>query len=371
MAKIIDINRPSGQVKGELITAYQRTGTDGSSIVVLNTGRKEGENTVVGVSRKKMGEDTFQNIVDMEEWKNAKKDLVTLLKGKEVEEGLSYLNIEVPIQMTEDGQHEIALRKDNYDALATNYEKAFNSLREVQNVSVVPESEQIKVSPEVSSIMDAPSVAPVSIQPEANPFENVIQPMPKVSPLNEQVAFQDIVPPSDLNVQMTSETPSMEPVQMVSPMPEVNPIVQDIVQVPNMENNEELAANITSAQDTSNTNSAVVNSYLEKSNHLMNRLDGKKEEIDNTIVLFNEQIKEINNTIVLLSKQIKETHEIYDDFCPVVKEGCEYHNLAGETLNKVQEFQAMTSMPGFIPQDNNIVNLPSSKEESISQGRAA
>lgn len=357
MAKIIEINFPSGQKSAQLITAYQRTGTDGAAVVAINTEKVDNGNTVVGVSCKKAGENTFQNIIDMEEWKKAKKDLVTLLKGKEQEEGLTYLNIDAPIQMTEDGQHEIALRKDNLETLMGNYEKAFHQvseIQEVQNVSVVPESAQISVNPEIASITDASSVAPASIQPEINPFESVIQPMPEVSPLNEQVAFQDIVVPTDLNVKTTSEIPSIEPVQMVSPMPEVNPMIQDIAQMSSMENDGQLTANVTSAQDVNKTNSAVVNSYLEKSTDLMNRLDAS--------------VRTFNAAVAVLNKEI---NEIHNEFGSLVKEGSEYHNLAGQTLNKVQEVQAMSSMSGFIPQDNNIVNFPSIEKESISKGRAA
>lgn len=326
MAKIIKVNFPSGQKEEELITAYKRTGTDGAEFVVTTTGKVENGNTVVGVSCKSVGEESYQNIVDIEQWQAAKKDLVSLLKNKEQEEGLSYIKVEESIFMTEDGKHEIALREDNLIALKDGYEKALNQQNEVvgtQNFAI-----------------NTSQVQPAIVENPSDVFAGSIQQNSGVVYSQDQVAFQDVAPKTGVEVSSEKVIPSMNDVSTITP------IIQDINQ-----NIQTPFASEKMIKDVSATNSAVVNSYLQKSSDLMSRLDGV--------------ITKFNATTAQLTQEI---NEIHNEFGALVKEGSEYHNLAGQTLNKVQEVQAMASNSGLSQNSFSSVAFPSiENEESYTQ----
>lgn len=307
MAKIIKVNFPSGQKEEELITAYKRTGTDGAEFVVTNTGKVENGNTVVGVSCKSVGEESYQNIVDIEKWKAAKKDLVSLLKNKEQEEGLSYIKVEETIFMTEDGKHEIALRDDNLMALKAGYEKALNQ-----------QNQAVEIPNNVSAFQFDSNINAQS----SNAFASSMQQNSEIGYSQDQVAFQDIVPTTGVEIS------SIENKNMQTSI-----------------------ANENMVKDASTTNSAVVNSYLQKSSDLMNRLDGVIARFNATTAQFTQEINEIHN-----------------EFGALVKEGSVYHNLAGQTLNKVQEVQAMTSNSGLSQNSFDSTIFPSiENEESFTQ----
>ncbi len=326
MAKIIKVNFPSGQKEEELITAYKRTGTDGAEFVVTNTGKVENGNTVVGVSCKSVGEESYQNIVDIEKWKAAKKDLVSLLKNKEQEEGLSYIKVEETIFMTEDGKHEIALRDDNLMALKAGYEKALNQ-----------QNQAVEIPNNVSAFQFDSNINAQS----SNAFASSMQQNSEIGYSQDQVAFQDIVPTTGVEISSKETVPSVNNVSIVTP------VIQDIEN----KNMQTSIANENMVKDASTTNSAVVNSYLQKSSDLMNRLDGVIARFNATTAQFTQEINEIHN-----------------EFGALVKEGSVYHNLAGQTLNKVQEVQAMTSNSGLSQNSFDSTIFPSiENEESFTQ----
>ena len=115
----ITIKFPNEEQRKKLLTAYARTGEKAEDFIAVETGEKEGENTLVEIFSKLPTERKFHNIVTTEAWNETKDDLVRhCLRGEK--DGVEYREVALLIEAEEHG-HPIQLREGNRAKIEKNY----------------------------------------------------------------------------------------------------------------------------------------------------------------------------------------------------------------------------------------------------------
>lgn len=250
-----------------IITAYHEI--NGTDYIVFKTDKVDNGNKVVGVSYKPSGEERYQKIVDMEEWKKAKGILVDDIHDKQ--DNFTYQRVEGEVLVTEDYIHELALRDANLEPLEAHYQNYLNSLTKVEtpveaNIPVVEEN----VIAENSGIVD-------------NQANSVISEMPSTP---QPVEPQIMEIPSN-NQPIISEAPIISDVNSVFNEPVIETPVKETPAF---------------VDSTPSTESVVANSYINKANQLISDFREVSER-------FAKNMEELASE---MGRQLEEAHHIND-----------------------------------------------------------
>lgn len=281
--KVVNFVRPDGSKEAKkIITAYKVA--NGVEYNVIDTEKfDENQNKIVGVSYKPEGEERFQNIVDMEEWKKAKGYLVDDLHDKK--DVFEYRVPEEETLVTADFMHNLALREENLNKLVANFEEYLKSQQTI--VEETPE-----INPFVAQEIVSPEVAeePQAIIPEITPapIEDTITPAPEMV----QSA------PMETNI---VEFPSAENTNFVQ---EQNTIVDTPSAAPIVEENKVI--DFPQQQEVQNNASSVENAYIENINALIEQMKKITDE-------FIKQMEHMKNVSIEEFKQIKDLRQLAED----------------------------------------------------------
>lgn len=286
--KVVNFVLPDGKiVTNKVITAYKVAG--GEEYNIIDTEKfDENNNKIVGVSYKPNGEERFQNIVDMEEWKKAKGLLVDDLHDKK--DTFEYRIPQEETLVTEDFMHNLALREENLNKLVANFEEYLKSKE--TTVEKAPE-----INPFAAQEIVSPQVAeePQPIIPEISPapIVDIAPEAPSIAPAPEMVQSA----PIENNI---VEFPSVENTGFVQEQntiadtPSVAPIVEEnnVVNMPQ--------------QEVQNDASSVESAYIENINALIEQMKTITNE-------FIKQMEHMKNVSIEEFKQIKELRQLAED----------------------------------------------------------
>lgn len=281
--KVVNFVRPDGSKEAKkIITAYKVA--NGVEYNVIDTEKfDENKNKIVGVSYKPEGEERFQNIVDMEEWKKAKGFLVDDLHDKK--DAFEYRVPEEETLVTADFMHNLALREENLNKLVVNFEEYLKSQQTI--VKETPE-----INPFVAQEIVSPQVAeePQAIIPEITPAPiiDIVTPAPEMvqsAPMeNNMLEF-----PSAENTNLVQEQ------NTIVDTPNVAPIVE-----------ENKVAEFPQQQEVQNNVSSVENAYIENINALIEQMKKITDE-------FIKQMEHMKNVSIEEFKQIKDLRQLAED----------------------------------------------------------
>lgn len=280
--KVVNFVRPDGSKEAKkIITAYKVA--NGVEYNVIDTEKfDENQNKIVGVSYKPEGEERFQNIVDMEEWKKAKGYLVDDLHDKK--DVFEYRVPEEETLVTADFMHNLALREENLNKLVANFEEYLKSQQTtVEETSEInPFATQEIVSPEVAEEPQAiiPEITPTPIVDTVTPTPEMVQSAPMETNI---VEF-----PSAENTNLVQEQNTMVDTPSVAPIVEENKVVEFPQQ-----------------QEVQN-NSSVENAYIENINALIEQMKKITDE-------FIKQMEHMKNVSIEEFKQIKDLRQLAED----------------------------------------------------------
>lgn len=291
------IKFPDGRTEVKNIkTAYHEV--NGTDYIVFETGKMDNGNEVVGVSYKVNGEERYQKIVDIEEWKKAKGILVKDLHDQQ--ENFEYTILKEETLVTEDYAKDLALRAENLTKLTANYEEFLKSKQVSQpEATIDPFSTNEMVSPIISEVNEeiAPAVS--------------IAPMPEMTKVEENIVSAPIMETPIM------DSPSIQEVSKVTePMP--SPILD--TQIPN--ENISIFPTVSSVEQANNnensnttlSSSAVENSYIENMNALIEQM--KKltanyiKEMENLKIISIETFKQIQELKKLAETTVKNAETV-------------------------------------------------------------
>lgn len=270
--KVVNFVRPDGSKEAKkIITAYKVV--NGVEYNVIDTEKfDENQNRIVGVSYKPEGEEKFQNIVDMEEWKKAKGILVDDLHDKK--DTFEYRIPEEETLVTVDFMHNLALREENLNKLVANFEEYLKSRQTIveETPEINPFATQEIVSPQVAE-------EPQAIIPEITPAPIV----DTITPAPEMVQSA----PMETNIVQEQNT--------IVDTPNVAPIVEEnkVVDFPQQ-------------QVVQNNTSSVENAYIENINALIEQMKKITDE-------FIKQMEHMKNVSIEEFKQIKDLRQLAED----------------------------------------------------------
>lgn len=285
MASATIIKFPDGRTETRnVITSFEK---NGKNFIVFGTDKVDNGHKVVGVSSLEDG--MYQNIIDIEKWKEAKGYLVDILHDRMTND--DYRIVPEEVSVTVDPYHPLGLRDENLDKIMDSYE-TFVATKTVvpvetnletisMNEEIIPESQpqvieepvQMEQAPEekvemvqsiepemiasepvvlddTMSIMDVPLeeqpvVQEAPVIEEAPQEEKLLDPFAiaaSLDPVNTEV-HQDIVLPVGIDNVLGSApvVPEMNVVEepiindgiIPFPQPEVTQVVQEHVSIPN------------------------------------------------------------------------------------------------------------------------------------------
>lgn len=277
------IKFPDGRSEEKkVITAYKVA--NGVEYGVFDTERfDENNNKIVGVSYKPAGEERFQNIVDMEEWKKAKGILVDDLHDKK--EAFEYKTLGEEALVTEDFMHNLALREENLSKLVANYEEHLKSMQ--------------------TSVEEAPAINPFETQEVVAP-EVAEEPQPIIPPITPAPIVDTVAPTPEMVQTAPVETnivefPSVENTNLVQ---EQNTIVDTPSIAPIIEENN--VVDFPQQQEVKNNASSVENAYIENINALIDQMKKITDE-------FIKQMEHMKNVSIEEFKQIKDLRQLAED----------------------------------------------------------
>ncbi len=220
---------PDGrQENWDVLTYFQKTGTD-DNIVVFKTDKVDNGHKVVGVSRLKDG--LYGNIIDMEEWKRAKENLVAGLHGELTDDDYKVVNQELLV--TEDPYRPLALRDENLASLQVYYEQFLARQKEKeatnapQSAPIVEQPVQINETPELpeANIPNEPVIDSNNVQiPQNDSMPSVVD---ANQPINNMPQNSVEVPNNNLNNSAEVVVP-----QMVTPEVQTAPVADTVSNIP-------------------------------------------------------------------------------------------------------------------------------------------
>ena len=305
--KVVNFVRPDGSKEAKkIITAYKVA--NGVEYNVIDTEKfDENQNKIVGVSYKPEGEERFQNIVDMEEWKKAKGYLVDDLHDKK--DAFEYRVPEEETLVTADFMHNLALREENLNKLVANYEEYLKSRQTTveETPEINPFATQEIVSPQVAEEPQAiiPEITPAPIVDTITPAPEMVQSAPME---NNMLEF-----PSAENTNLVQEQ------NTIVDTPSVAPIVEE---------------NIPQPQEVQNNASSVENAYIENINALIEQMRKITDE-------FIKQMEHMKNVSIEEFKQIKDLRQLAED--TVKKAESVMENANNNNYNEEQQ-QVLTKV---------------------------
>lgn len=223
------IKFPDGRTESKnIITAFEKNDTN---VITFDTDKVDNGHKVVGVSYSVDG--MYQNVVDMEKWKEVKGYLVEGLHDRITNE--EYRVVSPEILVTEDPYRELALRDENYDNLVANYNK-FLATKNVEQTSAQVEESVVEDIPTMGVSEEAPSMESIVLQQpqeleEQKVINNDVFPSMDVSApdLNmgqvseSENLYQDITKPSDVVQTQEEIIPDMTT--------QINPTIENVVLV--------------------------------------------------------------------------------------------------------------------------------------------
>lgn len=268
MASATIIKFPDGRTETRnIITSFEK---NGKNFTVFETDKIDNGHKVVGVSSLEDG--MYQNIIDIEKWKEAKGYLVDILHDRMTHD--DYRLVPEEVSVTVDPYHPLGLRDENLDKIIVSYE-AFVAAKtaapventiveepiqmeqapeekvgEVQNIEPEMAISQPVVSDDTVSIMDVPVeeqpvVPEAPVINEAPQEEKILDPFAiaaSLDPVTTEV-HQDIVPPAGIDnvLEAAPVVPEMNNIEapvndaeiIPFPQPEAAQIVEEPVSVQN------------------------------------------------------------------------------------------------------------------------------------------
>lgn len=258
---VVNYVHPDGKKEEKkVITAYKTS--DGVEYIASDTKRAdESGNKIVGVSYKPVNSDRYEKIVNMEDWKKAKGIMVDDLKDKK--DTFEYMIPQEEILVTEDYDHEIALREANADKLVVNFQEY---VKQHKTVEAAPE-----INPFVTQEIVAPQVAETQ-QKVVN--ETTVAPEIEVTP----VETPQII--SEPSIAVTGENITSFP----------NGVTQTVVQP------EQKITQVKTTPESSN----VMQYYIDTINSLISEIseiNAKYQDINAKCQEMNAKCQEIGNRV--------------------------------------------------------------------------
>lgn len=176
MASATNIKFPDGRTESKnVITCFEKNGV---SVLVFETDKVDNGHKVVGISYQVDG--MYQNVIDINKWKEIKGFLVEILHDQMTNE--NYRVVPDEVLVTEDYIHPLGLRDENLEKIISSYE-AFKSTREVAS------SVQESLDSTISEVSNEP-VAPAPLVAEATP---IVESAPVMEALVEEVKSPEVV----------------------------------------------------------------------------------------------------------------------------------------------------------------------------------
>lgn len=280
--KVVNFVRPDGSKEAKkIITAYKVA--NGVEYNVIDTEKfDENQNKIVGVSYKPEGEERFQNIVDMEEWKKAKGYLVDDLHDKK--DAFEYRVPEEETLVTADFMHNLALREENLNKLVANFEEYLKSQQTTveETPKINPFATQEVVSPQVAEEPQAiiPEITPAPIVDTIVPTQEMLQSAPIENNMFEFSSAE--------NTNLIQEQNTIVDTPNVAPIVEENKVVEF------------------PQQQEVQSNSSVENAYIENINALIEQMKKVTDE-------FIKQMEHMKNVSIEEFKQIKDLRQLAED----------------------------------------------------------
>ena len=176
------------------------------NIIVFETDKVDNGHKVVGVSL--LSDGMYQNIIDVNQWKDAKGYLVDILHDRMDTE--NYRLVPEEVMVTVDPYHPLGLRDENLDKIVASYD-AFKASKEISAPSpevVDPVPEIIESLPEIQApVTEISSVTPVVEEP----VHVDISPMPAID-LTSEVSPNVTISETIVDPISVAETSVVEPI---------------------------------------------------------------------------------------------------------------------------------------------------------------
>lgn len=208
MASATIIKFPDGRTETRnIITSFEK---NGKSFIVFGTDKVDNGHKVVGVSSLEDG--MYQNIIDIEKWKEAKGYLVDILHDRMTHD--DYRLVPEEVSVTVDPYHPLGLRDENLDKIMVSYETfvaAKNVVPVENNLETISMNEEVipENQPEVTQVIEEP------VQMEQVPEEKVemVQNVEPEMIISEPVVSEDTMSIMDVPVEeqpVVQEAPIIE-----------------------------------------------------------------------------------------------------------------------------------------------------------------
>ena len=395
----IILSFPDGrEEKKEYTTAFKvlpKTGTEGITYYVINDGM-DGQNYKVRVTRKKDSVAKFSNIIDLEEWKEAKKQLVNVALHNNTEEA-EFIPSAGKIEVEENEYGKVlALRSENAEEMKKNYKVAMQKRKEAE---IKPQTDNIVYSKDTiisENVTPSSSVAPItenlnSVQENMQTLENSTPITTNMAPTQNPVEM-----PSFASVSMQTQQPTQlvensannsmngiindgtmfgtepkevvqtitTPLIMEGPMPTLNqassmtpsPVVTPVI-TPTPTTNVEQPINIqnmASAENngiTTSMHSAVQNTYMASFANVLKGIDLATQEIGEVHTKATQVVAECVNMLSKLENVKQDIQKSQESCLSTLKEVQMRDDLSRNTFNNAQQMMNQANMVQF--QNNN------------------
>ena len=353
------------------------------NIIVFETDKVDNGHKVVGVSL--LSDGMYQNIIDANQWKDAKGYLVDILHDRmDIE---NYRLVPEEVMVTVDPYHPLGLRDENLDKIVASYD-SFKATKQIS----VPSPEAVEPVPEIveslsdiqepvtdisnaAPVIDTPTQVDISpmptidlgseVDPNVTISETIVDPIsiteaPAVEPsivadgpvIAEEAKEEKILDPFAI---AASLDPVVEAHQDIIPpvgidtisdsvLPGINPAVDNINQVVNtVAQPVETNIEIPSIVDQAPTTSVVQDSYLKKTDSYIQSID---EITSRCYAKINAEINAITSRYLAEMQEelnafkvqyTNELQEIRSEISSNLEEARGINELSKQTYDRAQE----------------------------------
>ncbi len=368
----ITIKFPNEEQRKKLLTAYARTGEKAEDFIAVETGEKEGENTLVEIFSKLPTERKFHNIVTTEAWNETKDDLVRhCLRGEK--DGVEYREVALLIEAEEHG-HPIQLREGNRAKIEKNYvdflakkkmqeeqKVATNNEQTIAPVQTIDNSiKEVKPATEVSAVdtnnmifTEYTNQPPVTTKEATTPI--IPEPIKEVPPVIEPVALEPLninsieTNPKEMAPTPTAATNIMEaiktPTDMVSEIKDM-PAIEDVqAPLPSIEKQPIIEDSKTIEK------SAVEMSYMESFNQSVKKIIEAKEQMQVAYEMMNKAYEQFKNAMAESLQTMENTQKTVENVTESAtakyKEINERDGISRQTFENAQRIMEQSNVVAF------------------------